>query len=115
MFCSDPMSGSHFITQTCKFLLIDATAVTLGQGHGKVIQYISRDGGAKVVAAAATPAADAAEKNWKHKVTPDWGYLIIDGKQVQVKLLSKTMNTPIMNTICVIQLSLRQTPADNNI
>ena len=71
--------------------------------------------GAKVVAAAATPAADAAEKNWKHKVTLDWGYLIIDGKQVQVKLLSKTMNTPIMNTICVIQLSLRQTPADNNI
>ena len=43
MFCSDPMSGSHFIAQTSKFLLIDATAVTLGQGHGKVIQYISPD------------------------------------------------------------------------
>ena len=42
-FCSDPMNGSHFITQTSKFLLIDATAVTLGQGHGKVIQYISPD------------------------------------------------------------------------
>ena len=41
MFCSDPISGSHFIAQTSKFLLIDATAVTLGQGHGKVIQYIS--------------------------------------------------------------------------
>ena len=41
MFCSDPMSGSHFIAQTSKFLLINATAVTLGQGHGKVIQYIS--------------------------------------------------------------------------
>ena len=41
MFCSDPMSGSHFIVQTSKFLLINATAVTLGQGHGKVIQYIS--------------------------------------------------------------------------
>ena len=40
MFCSDPMSGSHFIAQTSKFLLINATAVTLGQGHGKVIQYI---------------------------------------------------------------------------
>ena len=37
------MSGSHFIAQTSKFLLIDATAVTLGQGHGKVIQYISPD------------------------------------------------------------------------
>ena len=43
MFCSDPSSGSHFIMQTSKFLLIDATAVTLGQGHGKVIEYISLD------------------------------------------------------------------------
>ena len=43
MFCSDLMSGSHFIAQTSEFLLIDATAVTLGQGHGKVIQYISSD------------------------------------------------------------------------
>ena len=43
MFCCDPMSGSHFILQTSKFVLIDATAVTLGQGHGKVIQYISPD------------------------------------------------------------------------
>ena len=37
------MSGSHFIAQTSKCLLIDATAVTFGQGHGKVIQYISPD------------------------------------------------------------------------
>ena len=37
------MSGSHFIAQTSKFLLMDATVVTLGQGHGKVIQYISPD------------------------------------------------------------------------
>ena len=37
------MSGSHFIVQTSKFMLIDATAVTLGQGYGKVIQYISPD------------------------------------------------------------------------
>ena len=43
MFCSDPMSGSDFIAQTSKFLLIDATAATLGQGHGKVIQYTSPD------------------------------------------------------------------------
>ena len=43
MFCSDPMSGSYFIAQTSKFLLIDATAVTLGQSHRKVIQYISPD------------------------------------------------------------------------
>ena len=41
MFCSDPMSGSLFITQASKFLEIDATAVTLGQGHRKFIQYIS--------------------------------------------------------------------------
>ena len=37
------MSGFHFIMQTSKCLLINATAVTLGQGHGKVIQYISPD------------------------------------------------------------------------
>ena len=43
MFCSDPMSGSHFIVQTSKFFIIDASAVTLGQGHGKVIEYISPD------------------------------------------------------------------------
>ena len=35
------MSGSYFIVQTSKFVLINATAVTLGQGHRKVIQYIS--------------------------------------------------------------------------
>ena len=35
------MTGSHFIMQTSKFF--NATAVTLGQGHGKVIQYISPD------------------------------------------------------------------------
>ena len=43
MFCSDAMSGSHFIGQTSTFLLINATAVTLGEGHGKVIEYISPD------------------------------------------------------------------------
>ena len=43
MFCSDRMRGSHFIVQTSKFLLIDATAMILGQGHRKVIQYISPD------------------------------------------------------------------------
>ena len=40
------MSSSYFIAQTSKFLLIDATAVTLGQGHRKdwkVTQYISPD------------------------------------------------------------------------
>ena len=42
-FCSDPKNGSDFIARTSKFLLIYATAVTLGQGHGKVIQYISPD------------------------------------------------------------------------
>ena len=61
--------------------------MTLGQGHRKVIQYITQTHiffvpniyglaqtvltwEAKVVAAAD---ADAAETNWKHKVTPDWG------------------------------------------
>ena len=39
----DYLSGSYFIMQTNKFLLIDVTAATLGQGHGKVIQYISPD------------------------------------------------------------------------
>ena len=43
MLCSDPISGSYLIAQTSKFLLIDTTAVTLGQGHGKVIQHISPD------------------------------------------------------------------------
>ena len=43
MFCNDPMSHSYFIVQTIKFLLINATAVTWGQGHGKVMQYISPD------------------------------------------------------------------------
>ena len=81
MFCSDPMSGSHFITQTNKFLLIDATAVTLGQGHGKVIEYISPDPYilcAKYLRFSSNAATDtsAAETNWKHKVTPDWGELI---------------------------------------
>ena len=43
MFCSDPMSVSNFIAQTSKLLLIDATAVTFGQGYRKVTQYISQD------------------------------------------------------------------------
>ena len=34
------MSDSHFVVQTSKFLLINATAVALGQGHEKFIQYI---------------------------------------------------------------------------
>ena len=37
------MSGSDFIVQTSKFLLINATAETLHQGYGKVIKYISPD------------------------------------------------------------------------
>ena len=61
--------------------------VTLGQGHEKVIQYIlpdlyilcpkdlrfsSKD---LMREAKFIPAAEAAETNWKHKVTPDWGDL----------------------------------------
>ena len=37
------MAGSHFIVQTNIFLLINVTAVTLGQCHRNVIQYISPD------------------------------------------------------------------------
>ena len=43
MFYSDPMSNSYFILQTSKFLLIDATALILGQIHRNAIQYISPD------------------------------------------------------------------------
>ena len=32
MFCNDLMSGPYFILQTSTFLLIDATAVAMGQG-----------------------------------------------------------------------------------
>ena len=88
-FCSDPVSVSRFIAQTSKFLLINATAVTLGQGHGKVIQYISQThiffvpnikGMAQTVLTwrgKDFAAADAAETNWKHKVTPDRGDLMM--------------------------------------
>ena len=81
MFCSDPMSGSHFIVQTNKFLLMDAT----GQGQGKVIQYISPDpcilcakyqrfswNGFDVRGKSFC----AAETDWKPKVTPDRGDLM---------------------------------------
>ena len=91
MLCSDPMSGSYFIAQTSKFFLIDTTDVTLGQGHGEVIQYISPDpyilcakhlrfssNGFDVRGKSfAAVDADAAETNWKHKVTPDWGDLMM--------------------------------------
>ena len=77
------MSVSHFIVKTSIFFLINATAVTLGQGQRKVIQYISPDlyilcskyvkfsingfaWEAKVFAA-----ADTAETNWKYGDTPD--------------------------------------------
>ena len=69
------------MVQTSKYLLIDAPAVTSGQGRGKIIQYVTPDlyilcpkhvrsktdltWEAKVVAAA--DAVDTAETNWKHK------------------------------------------------
>ena len=37
------LNGSYFIVQTRKYLFINATAVTLAQDHGKVMQYISPD------------------------------------------------------------------------
>ena len=76
-----------------KQIFINVTAMTLGQSHQKVIQYIFPDlyflcpkylrlaqtfltWEAKVFAAAVTDADMAAETTWKHKVTPDWGDLI---------------------------------------
>ena len=43
MDCMDWLNGSHFILQTSKFLFINVTTITLGQGHQKVIQYIFPD------------------------------------------------------------------------
>ena len=85
------MSGSYFIAQTSKFLLIDATAIpwvkvmersssTFPQTHIlftpniKGLDHMVLMWEGKVFAAADT---DAAETNWKHKVTPDWGDLMI--------------------------------------
>ena len=96
MFCSDWMSCSYFIMQTSKFLLINATAMTLGEGHGKVIQYILPDlyilcpkylrfssqmvwtSQAQVVVVT-DATEDAVEMNWKNKVIPDQGDLIRGG------------------------------------
>ena len=102
MFCSDPMSGSHFIVQTSKFMLIDATAVSLGQGHGKVIQYIFPRPTYSLCQISKVSlkrfwherenflaAADAAEMNWKHKVTPDRGYLNTLRDQIQHTISTK--------------------------
>ena len=36
------MSGSYFIVESSNFLLINATAVTLAQGHGNVIKAFSQ-------------------------------------------------------------------------
>ena len=89
MFCSDPMSGSDFIAQTSKFLPINATAATLGQGHGNVIQYISPDpciicvkylrfswNGFDMWDKSCCGGGRGGNEQ-KHKVTPDWGDLII--------------------------------------
>ena len=85
---------------------MDATAVTLGQGHGKVIHYISPThiffvpnikGLAQTVLmweGKVFAAADAAETDWKHKVTPERGDLIMATRlkcpisvgQVQIRL-----------------------------
>ena len=37
------MCGLLFIMQTSKYLSISATAMTLGQGHGNITQYICPD------------------------------------------------------------------------
>ena len=79
---SDWLSGSYLILQISKFLFINVTAMTLGQGHQKVIQYIFPDQyflcpkylsfssngfdvRSKVFAEAAAVTDAAAETNWK--------------------------------------------------
>ena len=42
-FCMDWLNGSHIILQTSRFLFINVTTITLGQGHQKFIQYIFPD------------------------------------------------------------------------
>ena len=79
-FCSDWLSSSHFILQTNKFLFINVIAVTLGQGHQKVIQYIFPALYflcPKYLSFSWNIFDSAAETNWQYKVTPDWGDLII--------------------------------------
>ena len=82
------MIGSHLIVQTNKFLLIDATAMTLGQGHGKVIQYILSDlyilcpkylrcsSHGFDLRGKSHCGGGHGENELKHKVTPDRGDLI---------------------------------------
>ena len=75
-FCCDLMSGSHVFVQTGSLLLINVTVVTLGQGHGKFIQYIFSDPYilCPKYVKVSTNGADMRGKvktNWKHKVTPD--------------------------------------------
>ena len=61
MICSDPMSGSYFIVQTRKFLLIDAIAVTLVK----------------------------AETNWKHQVILDIAVSVLYLKALTLQFESK--------------------------
>ena len=79
MFCIDPMSSSHFIKQTSKFLIIDAADVTLGQGHRKVIQYISPDSYILCAKYLRTRRMRlrTRRKRTENIVTPDWGDLIV--------------------------------------
>ena len=124
------MSGSHFIAQTSKFLRTDATAVTLGQGHRKVIEYISPDSyilcakylwfstnGFDVrdkscwVGGRGGGGEDAAETNWKHKFTPDWGDLINQiSARIQAFLFRENNQYRLLhcwkNAFCAILLRL---------
>ena len=95
----------NIMVMTSTFLLMDATAVTLGQGHGKVIQYISPDpcilcaikGLAQTVLTwegKVFAAADAAETDWKHKVTPERGDLMTEAKLKPEFVLTK--DTPYL-------------------
>ena len=105
--CSDVIksawSGSHFIAQTSKFLLMDATAVTLGQCHGKssstfplthIFFVPNMKGLAQTVLTwegnvFAAADADAAETDWKHKVTPDRGDLMINHNVLRCRIGAK--------------------------
>ena len=82
------MSVSHFIMLTSNFLLIDATTMTWVKVMERssstfyqthiffVLNIYGLDQMVLTWEAKVVAAADAAETNWKHKVTPDRGDLI---------------------------------------
>ena len=103
-----------------KVFFMNVRDMTVGQGHPQVTQYILQTHTffvpnilgiaqkvltweAKVIAAAADADA-AAETNWKHKVTPDWGdlmmrWLISEFRLYQASISSAWSNKPRFDDI----------------